>query len=66
MCVVARAFNTSTQEAETGISLNLKLGWSTEHISGQPEPHRKTLFSKENNKQKNRINLHVSGQKTIQ
>ena len=42
--VVVQAFNSSTQEAEAGGSLSLKLAWSTEQVSGQPGLlHRETL-----------------------
>lgn len=42
-CVVTHAFNSSTQEAETGESESWSPAWSTEQVPRQPGPHRETL-----------------------
>uniref|UniRef100_A0ABK0LLZ5 Protein archease n=1 Tax=Rattus norvegicus TaxID=10116 RepID=A0ABK0LLZ5_RAT len=41
-------FNPSTQEAEAGGSLSLRLAWSTERVPAQPGLHRETLSWKKN------------------
>jgi hypothetical protein len=42
--VVVNTFNPSTQEAETGRSLNSRPAGSIELVLGQPELHRETLI----------------------
>lgn len=41
--------NASTLETEAGRSLNLRLVWSTERVSGPPGPQREILFGKTKN-----------------
>jgi hypothetical protein len=41
--MMAHASNPSTQEAEVGESLSLRLAWFTRRVPGQPEIHRETL-----------------------
>jgi hypothetical protein len=48
--MVANNFNPSTWEA----SQNLRPGWSTKGVPGQPELHRETLPQKSKNKNKNK------------
>jgi hypothetical protein len=43
---VVHAFNPSTQEAEAGGFLSLKLAWSTKWVPGQPELYSETLSRK--------------------
>jgi hypothetical protein len=50
-CMVAHAFNPSTQEAEAGGFLSSRPAWSTERVPGQPGLYRETL-SRKNKKQK--------------
>jgi hypothetical protein len=49
--VVVHTFNSSTQDAEAGGSLNLRPVWTTEWAPGQPNLHRETLSQ---NKQTNK------------
>ena len=49
---LGNAFNPSTQEAETGRSLSLRLAWSTEQVPGEPGIHRENVSQ---NKQTSKI-----------
>jgi hypothetical protein len=49
---VVHAFNTSTEEAEAGRSLNLRPACPTEHGLGQPRLHRETSVEKQKAKAK--------------
>jgi hypothetical protein len=51
---VGHTFNPSTQETEAGGSLSSRLAWSTEHILGQPELQRETLFQKKKKNERGR------------
>ena len=42
--VVVQAFNPSTQEAEAGRSVSIRLALDTEQIPGQPELHKEILY----------------------
>lgn len=41
--MVANAFNPNTQGTEAGMSLTLRLAWSTEWVPSQAGFHRETL-----------------------
>ena len=48
--ILVNSFNPTTQEAETGIFLSLRLAWSVEQFPRWPKLHWETLPLKTNNK----------------